>query len=761
MNDHRFDLVISDLESCEGLGKAVLTSVLRMLVGDAQEGELLTVLERFKEERERDIHELCGNEYKALLTGLQVVGGVAEAAVEARTALLGLQSGIAEVSTGLLAAKAKVAPLKAQIEHFSASQSSLQALQSAVQTLKKAQSQISHQRLLSALRNIKESKAAVAGLKASKAGLLLVDFAEKLEDTVGRQVEEMLSEWLLGVRKGAEAMGSSLFADSYVRICALRAKNAKRQQKADWDPAGLSLRLSQVQPRRLNHYLAARESLTHSTATRLSVVLEETHLSALNFPLLCQLETVFQELNRERDFLDSLKRNRKAQILQVSSLSLPVRARLELLASHLCIEKELSAQDDRWRSDEELQELWLEVIAAVTRMVEELVRQAKLCEEVLGLKEAMTQFIETLQRAGFTQRCYELLELMRNHHWAFFALLVENFKSAAEQVVGEDDYTPLTKDSPFELLVRQFELDVPSTDAPTHRFSSLVPRMCNLFSAYTQRNLSYLSDLQETTDDLLFRNTDRLLHVLSDIITDQTRTVTVLQTGMLAVDVTFLFQALNAYYVRLVEEAGSVKDFSARSAFLQLKDTCEQAIFSKIQERVRELLGTITDLTPTAAHRHDWVPEALLYLEHTASNLEHLCGQQVAATALVTSIKYISTALLRMLENCVKFNSHFILELNLVGKEIEDFISQSAICRETPGLMDSLEDLKQLTNLFITNDLDSLLSVQGRQSKYPRLSLQLLVGILERYKEVKGLNPKGSVVKSVLKKLKELTKQPS
>lgn len=758
MTDHHFDTVVSDLETYEHLGKATLTSILRMLAGDAQEGELLTVLERFKEEKEREIHELCGSEYKALLAGLQVVGGVTEAAVEARAALMGLQSGISEVSAGLLAAKAKVAPIQAQIMQFSTSQSSLQALQSAVQTLKKAQNQISHQRLLSALRNIKESKAAVAGLKTSKAGLLLASFAEKLEDSVARQVEEMLSEWLLGARKGAETIGASLFADSYVRICALRAKNAKRQEKADWDPAGLSLRLSQVQPRRLNHYLTARESLTHTPATRLSVVLEESHLSSLNFPLLCQLETVFQELNRERDFLDSLKRNRRAQILQVSSLSLPVRTRLELLASHLCIEKELSAQDDRWRPDEELQELWLEVISAVTRMVEELVRQAKLSEDVLGLKEAMTLFIETLQRAGFTQRCYELLELMRNHHWAFFSLLVDNFKSVAEQVVGEDDYTPLAKDSPFESLVKQFELDIPGTDAPTHRFSSLVPRMCNLFSAYTQRNLAYLSDLQDTTDDLLFRNTDRLLHVLSDIITDQTRSVTVLQTGMLAVDVTFLFQALNAYYVKLVEEAGSVKDFSARAAFMQLKDTCEQAIFSKIQDRMRELLGTITDLAPAAAHRHDWVSEALLYLEHTASNLEHLCGQQVAATALVTSIKYISTSLLHMLEVCPKFNSHFILELNLVGKEVEDFIAQSPICRETPGLLDSLEDLKQLTNLFITNDLESLLSAQGRQSKYPRLSLQLLVGILERYKEVKGQNPKGSVVKNVLKKLREMIK---
>ena len=60
---------------------------------------------------------------------------------------------------------------------------------------------------------------------------------------------------------------------------------------------------------------------------------------------------------------------------------------------------------------------------------------------MLGWKEATTLFIETLRRVGFTQRCYELLELMRNHHWEFFALLAENFKSATEQMVGED-YTP-------------------------------------------------------------------------------------------------------------------------------------------------------------------------------------------------------------------------------------------------------------------------------------------------------------------------------
>lgn len=752
---------MSDLESSEHLSKAALTSVLRILVSDAQENELLSQLESFKEERERDIHELCGSEYKALLSGMQMVSVVMENATAARTALMSLQSGIGEISTGLIAAKAKIAPIQTQFAQLCEEQAALQMMQSAVQTLKKAQGQIAHQRLLSALRNVKESKAMILSLKSTRAAVLVTNFAEKLEETVARQVEEMLSEWLLGVRKGAEVIGTSLFADSQVRLNAARAKKAKKPDMADWDTGMLSLHLSQLQPRRLNNYLTARESLTHNSSARLSIVLDETHLSTLNVPQLCQLQTVFQELNHEKEFLESLKRNRKAQINQVCSLSLPVRRRLELLAGHLCIEKELSAQDERWRSEEELQELWLEIIAAVTRMIEEMVRHAKMCEEVLGAKEAMTLFIETLQRAGFTQRSYELLELMRNHHWAFFALLVENFKSAAEQVVSEDDYTPLSKDSPFQSLVTQFELDIPSTDGPTHRFSSLVPRMCSQFSAYTQRNLAYLADLQETTDDLLFRNTDRLLHVLSEIITEQTKSVTVLQTGMLAVDVTFLFQALNAYYVRLVEETGSVKDFSARAAFMQLKDTCEQAIFSKIQARIRDFLGTIGELMPPAAKRHEWVSEAMMYLEHTAGNMERLCGQQVAATALVTSVKFISTSLIHLLETCTKFNSFFILELNFVGKDIETYISQSQICRETPGLMDSLEDLKQLTNLFITNDLESLLHAHVRQGKYPRLQLQMLIGILERYKEAKGQNPKASTVKSVLKRLKEMGKQPS
>ena len=83
-------------------------------------------------------------------------------------------------------------------------------------------------------------------------------------------------------------------------------------------------------------------------------------------------------------------------------------------------------------------------------------------------------------------------------------------------------------------------------------------------------------------------------------------------------------------------------------------------------------------------------------------------------------------------------------------------MQESLNCRKVPGLNDALAEIREFVSLFINNDIESLKDSNARDAKYPRLDIKSMILILEKFKEVKGKEPKQKIVLAVAKKLKEL-----
>ena len=90
-------------------------------------------------------------------------------------------------------------------------------------------------------------------------------------------------------------------------------------------------------------------------------------------------------------------------------------------------------------------------------------------------------------------------------------------------------------------------------------------------------------------------------------------------------------------------------------------------------------------------------------------------------------------------------------DMNLISL----FIQDSAFCRKIPGLNDALAEIKEFISLFVSNDFDNLKKPGVLEKKYSRLDVKSLPGMLEKFKESKGKEPKQKVVLAAAKKLRK------
>ena len=176
-----------------------------------------------------------------------------------------------------------------------------------------------------------------------------------------------------------------------------------------------------------------------------------------------------------------------------------------------------------------------------------------------------------------------------------------------------------------------------------------------------------------------------------------------------------------------------------------------------MQASIITYINLVKDFSPAAAEAHHWIRDMLNYINNTAGSLEALLGLQLSSTALFASFQFISSQFFNLLKKTdQKFNIFFMLTLEKDLNLITLFMQESQLCRKVPGLNDALAEIREFVNLFVTNSIESLKDTNTRETKYSRLDFKSLPGILEKFKETKGKEPKQKVVLGVAKKLKEL-----
>lgn len=359
-------------------------------------------------------------------------------------------------------------------------------------------------------------------------------------------------------------------------------------------------------------------------------------------------------------------------------------------------------------------------------------------------------------KSGFTHRSYELFQLLKENHWKFLEILNKQFRAECQHIIDSETYSFLKKDNSDPKQLESVGLDQ-EADEGEFPFSCTVPDLGSLVKKFVWLDFEYLEQIIESPGEELFKTIDQMMQKINELLFEQIKSSTVMQTAVLAINANFLYKTFSHIYEYFEDITGASREFSAREAFMQLKEKCEHSIFIKIQEQINTYLKMIAEFCPLSPRRHPWLEDMLFYIENTAASLEKLLGAQLSSTALLASFQYISTQFIALLNSptVLKFNIHLIEEMNADICSIEEFISRSTNCSRIPGLVDSLVEIKELVLVFLNDDLEVLKDQSSRDKRYTRLHLDYLVTILEKYKEVKGRTPKQKTAASVAKKLKE------
>ena len=731
-----------------------------------QEGvttEILTHLDTLIQEKENSIQELCSQNQKTLLKGLQVANKLRDTYKTTREDIVYLSSGVQEVANFVSQSYSELVPSQKKLELLEQALNYIYDMTSALQLIKKAQTQILSLKPLSALRTLSKAKGLQVLQQSTPSTQVLRNFVPKLEEMVEQQMEEKLSDWLVSTRKVAESLGKNLLNQALSWLNFERQK--KNKHKVPFKSRESVLNSLSIVEKVSADHKTSRE-LNSYTLTRLSSMRESSRLThsrsrvsdfqlmSVNYSSLLNFEGVFEMLDKGKDFREKLKLDRRLQVLQTPTFYEEFKTKFEALIGQLFIEKELCEQDERLRSEEELQGLWIETIVSLEKTVQDAFNTLKSPQKALELKNSVILFVNAANKIGFTHRSYQLSHIVRDNHERTKQILLEDFNNKAARTIEQEEYRPLTLETLGNRNLEEIGLNDESEEKGSYSFTPAVPDLGTLVKDYVWMDLEYLEDISENPGEELFKTIQCLVRDVNSLIFDQVKSSTVLQTAILAVNATYLYKTFS-YICHFFEGVVSYsRDYSTRGAFMELKEHCERSIFEKVQEQVSTYLDMITNLNPQAIQKHHWVSDMLSYVENTSESLQKLLGPQISSTSLLATFQFVSSHLIELLASSQKFNFNLLVELSKDLKEIEDFIKNSASCSSIPGLADSLSEIKQLLSLFLTNDLEILLDQKKRETKYPRLNISYITPILERYREVKGQPPKQKTALNIAKKLK-------
>ena len=149
---------LKDAISRYSLDKNTIPSILRMIIQDPAKVDFISFLEKFIEEKEIEIHEICNDHSEELLGSLELVNQMKDAFKTAREDVGYLQSGIQEVGNFLIDAYTKIDQPKKSLDDMQKASEYLEEINAAVILLNKAQAQILGLRHISALRTLGKVK---------------------------------------------------------------------------------------------------------------------------------------------------------------------------------------------------------------------------------------------------------------------------------------------------------------------------------------------------------------------------------------------------------------------------------------------------------------------------------------------------------------------------------------------------------------------------------------------------------------------------
>eukprot|EP00898_Chlorokybus_atmophyticus_P001985 jgi/Chlat1/2788/Chrsp187S08763 len=472
-------------------------------------------------------------------------------------------------------------------------------------------------------------------------------------------------------------------------------------------------------------------------------------------------------LNQFDSFQQSYYENRKLQLL--SDLQYAAgQPFLETYQNYFCqiagffvVEDRIQRTTQGLVTSAQVDALWEIAATKMAVLLREQFVKMQAAAPMLLVKDFLTLLCTTLGGYGYNiSIVLDELEVPRERYQQ---LLLNDTRRQIKQIAAEEQWERMVIDKmryykatllPFglgPLLSGDHELPYRCP------FSRFVPEVCRIAKSFARDATSFVEQLAPwDAHDIVLKQLDGLLASVANGCLRavlEMKPVKLNLALVIAANAAALEKACDTLlgYVdrtlRISRRHSYGHSLAAQAAFADTQFKAMEEVLELVENRIEEIIMPGLDWCPKAAPEEAaaYINTLLEFLTGVLDEGAAILPPQACEMLHVDSIQHVAKVLIDELqaEHTKKFNLHGIAGMHLSLAKLEAFAEEQfkrsglVHITELKGLKQRLQVPRQLADLLLSNQPEQIIDSTVRSTVFPALNVELLITILDKFKEIK------------------------
>ncbi|KAM0924145.1 hypothetical protein ACQ4PT_005120 [Festuca glaucescens] len=413
-------------------------------------------------------------------------------------------------------------------------------------------------------------------------------------------------------------------------------------------------------------------------------------------------------------------------------------------------------------SESQLETMWEASISKVTSILEEQFTRMDAANHHLLVKDYVSLLGATMKKYGY--QATSLLEVLEKNKDKYHELLVSDCRKQIQGVFAKESYERMVieKEHEYNTNVATLQLEpihvVPVLPyvAP---FSSSVPGSCRIVRSFIEDLVSYLSyGVMVNSYDVVKRYLDKLLiEVLNDCLLKliHSGSLETAQLVQIAGNIAILEQSCDTFLWHAAQLCGLPKrllekphsGLTARAVLKASQNAAFNGLITSTNSKIDEFMLLLTSINWTAEetpeHANDYMNEVLIYLDMVVSTAQPVLPREALFKVVSGALSHISDSIVTVLlsDRVKKFSVNAVvgidIDLRLLEEFAEDRFHSTGLSdlRNETSFKDCLVEIRQLTNLLLSNKPESFMNAVIREKNYDSLDHKKVTIICDKFRD--------------------------
>lgn len=434
---------------------------------------------------------------------------------------------------------------------------------------------------------------------------------------------------------------------------------------------------------------------------------------------------------------------------------------LAQVAGFFIVEDRVLRTADGLLSDSQVETMWEIAISKVTSILGEQFSHMEAGNHHLLVKDYVSLLCASMKNYGY--QTTSLLEVLDNNRDRYHELLLSDCRKQIEGVFAKDSYERMVikNENEYNMNVLTFQLEniglVP--DLPyTAPFSSCVPSACRIVHFFIEASVSYMSHCGTMNCyDVVKGYLDKLLKVLNDDLLNliHVGSVEIAQMVQIAGNIAILERSCDMFLRQAAQLCGLPRrllemphsGLTGRALLKASQNAAYTGLITLANSKIDEFVLLLTSINwtseETPEHANDYMNEILIYLDMLVSAAQPILPKEALFKVISTALSHISDSIITVLlsDRVKRFNINAVVGIDIDLKMLEEFADDrfhstglSDLRKET-SFKDCLVEIRQLTNLLLSNQPESFMNAVIRENNYGSLDHKKVTIICEKFRD--------------------------